>query len=132
MRTITKEWLNSARDDLKIMEIIIQDESLTHQVAFHAQQAIEKSFKAIIEEFETGFIKTHSLETLFGKTKGLIPFDISLELMRELDQLYIDARYPGDFGLLSYGKPGKDDALKFQKAAVDFYDTVEKYLTKQP
>jgi hypothetical protein len=47
MKEITQHWLNSAGDDLKIIVKIIDDSSLTHQVAFHAQQAIEKSFKAV-------------------------------------------------------------------------------------
>ena len=38
-------------------------------VAFHAQQAIEKSLKAVIEEFDLGFIKTHQLERLFEIVK---------------------------------------------------------------
>lgn len=43
MKKITEEWLNSASDDLKMINKAIDDASLTHQVAFHAQQAIEKS-----------------------------------------------------------------------------------------
>jgi len=37
MKKITLEWLNSAKDDLLIITKIIDDVSLTHQVAFHAQ-----------------------------------------------------------------------------------------------
>ena len=58
MKEISQHWLNSANDDLKIITKIIDDSSLTHQVAFHAQQAIEKSFKAVIEEKEIQFINT--------------------------------------------------------------------------
>jgi hypothetical protein len=43
MKKISLEWLNSAKDDLLIITKIIDDVSLTHQVAFHAQQAIENS-----------------------------------------------------------------------------------------
>jgi len=34
--------------------------------------------------------------------------------MTILHQLYIDARYPVDFGLLPYGKPSLEDARRFQ------------------
>ena len=50
MKKITNDWLLSAESDIQIIEKIIDQKELTHQVAFHAQQAIEKSFKAIIEE----------------------------------------------------------------------------------
>ena len=55
MKLITKEWLRRARDDLDVAKEIIVREHLTNMVAFHSQQAVEKSLKAIVEEFEIGF-----------------------------------------------------------------------------
>ncbi len=46
MRSQAKAWLDSARDDLRVAEEIIDKDELTHMVAFHCQQAMEKSFKA--------------------------------------------------------------------------------------
>lgn len=66
MRITTTDWFESARSDIQIIEKILKDVHLTHQLAFHAQQTIEKSLKAVIEEFNLGFHKTHSLETLYG------------------------------------------------------------------
>jgi HEPN domain-containing protein len=43
------EWLKAANDDLDSISYIINVEHLTNIVAFHSQQAIEKSFKALIE-----------------------------------------------------------------------------------
>jgi hypothetical protein len=43
MKKLTEEWLKAAEDDLRVIERIGQDEHLTHMVAFHAQQAVEKS-----------------------------------------------------------------------------------------
>jgi HEPN domain-containing protein len=40
-------------------------------VAFHSQQAVEKTMKGIIEEFEIGFVKTHNLERLLGRHRDL-------------------------------------------------------------
>ena len=78
---------------------------LTHVSAFHAHQVIEKSFKAIIEEYDIGFIKTHSLENLYNKVKERIQLKLNIDVLIMLDQLYIDARYPGELGLLPNGKP---------------------------
>lgn len=66
MKKPTEEWFNSAESDLLLIREISLNENLTHLSAFHAQQAIEKAFKAVIEEFDLGFVKTHSLEVLFN------------------------------------------------------------------
>ena len=52
MRAFTKEWLKASRDDLLTIEEIINNPHLTHIVAFHSQQCVEKSMKAIIEDNE--------------------------------------------------------------------------------
>jgi hypothetical protein len=40
-----------------------------------------------------------------------------------LDQLYIDARYPGELGLLPHGKPTIVESQKFYLLAKQVYDT---------
>ncbi|MBN2246619.1 MAG: HEPN domain-containing protein [Candidatus Aminicenantes bacterium] len=52
MKPITKEWLDRAEEDLDVAGEIISKEHLTNMVAFHSQQAVEKTFKSIIEESE--------------------------------------------------------------------------------
>ncbi len=128
MKTVTKDWLKSAESDLAIIKLIIHDESLTHQVAFHAQQAIEKSLKAIIEEYELGFIKTHSVRTLIGIVNTKLSIDADMDLILMLDQLYIDARYPGEIGLLPFGKPSIANAIKLQDFAINIYIQAQKHL----
>jgi HEPN domain-containing protein len=93
--------------------------------AFHAQQAIEKSFKAIIEEFELGFLKSHSLELLHNKVKEKIEIEINHELLILLDQLYIDARYPGELGLLPDGKPSIQEASAFYNFAKELFEAAK-------
>jgi HEPN domain-containing protein len=66
MNTITKEWLDRAKDDLDTIEKILDEDHLTNVSAFHAQQVVEKVFKAVIEEFGLSFAKTHKLEFLLG------------------------------------------------------------------
>ena len=51
MKKISEEWLKAAKDDLRVADKIITDETLTHMVAFHSQQCIEKSLKAVMEEY---------------------------------------------------------------------------------
>jgi HEPN domain-containing protein len=124
MKEITKDWLRSAEDDIKIIGRIIDDDSLTHQVAFHAQQAIEKALKAVMEEYEVKIIRTHSLETLFAQLNLFIQLSVDITIIKKLDQLYIDARYPGNLGLLPNGKPGMRESESFQKTAEEIYTEI--------
>lgn len=66
MKKITREWLKAAQDDLSVIDRIVEDENLTHIVAFHAQQCVEKCFKGIIEEYLLSFQKLHNLLRLYG------------------------------------------------------------------
>jgi hypothetical protein len=50
MKKITEHWLNIAMDDLLAAKQLLTVDGLTNLVAFHAQQCIEKSMKALIEE----------------------------------------------------------------------------------
>jgi HEPN domain-containing protein len=108
MKKITEDWFISAESDLLLIKEIKDQEHLSLLSAFHSQQAIEKSLKAVIEEFELGFKKTHSLETLFDITKIRFIYDLEeseLDLFIVLDQLYLSARHPGELGLLPHEKP---------------------------
>lgn len=53
-------WLKAASDDLDNIGYIIKVDHLTNIVAFHSQQTIEKSFKALIEYKKISFVKTHN------------------------------------------------------------------------
>ena len=93
------EWLKSSKLDLENIKYIIEVEHLASVVAFHAQQSIEKSFKALIESENKKIPKQHDLL----KLKSLIGDSIDIEnddILDSLNALYIDSRYPGDLGLL--------------------------------
>lgn len=130
MKTITREWLNAANDDLIAMEVMSGRKDITNMVAFHAQQAIEKSFKAIVEEFNLGNIKTHQLESLYAK---ILPFisGFNETILAELDTVYIEARYPGDLGLMPHGKPDCYEAEVYRQEAIKIKKQVETFLMKR-
>ena len=116
------EWLKAALLDLKSIEKIIDDEFLTPIAAFHAQQAIEKSLKAIIEYEKIEISKTHNLKRLYKKIEHIIELDKNR--LDFINELYIDSRYPGDMGLLPYGKPTLEDAKEFYEFAQSVFDKV--------
>ena len=128
-KELAQEWLKASSDDLRVIEKILDDEILTHIVAFHSQQSIEKSFKAIFEFNNKNVPKIHKLQTLIDS----IDIDLNIDdtILQLLDKLYIDARYPGNFGLLPYGKPTLEDAMIFYNTAKDIYDyTIKNNLGK--
>ena len=122
---MAQEWLKSAIGDLQTIEEIIDNEHLTHIVAFHSQQCVEKSFKALLELHEIDIPKIHSLLKLSKMVQKYLPVE-DKDKLDELDSLYIDSRYPGDFGLLPNGKPSLEKIKTFQSFAKNIYNLVNK------
>jgi len=117
------EWAKSAYYDLENIRYIINVDYLTHIVAFHSQQAIEKSFKAIIVFHQSKLPKQHDLLKLHTLVKD--HFNIEDEsILEDLNELYIESRYPSAFGLLPYGKPTREDAKEFYGFANNIFDKV--------
>jgi len=119
-----KAWLDSARADLKSIKYMLEDEFLTHIVGFHAQQCVEKCFKALLENFGERVPKEHSTIKLYGMVKQNLPEQIDIDLLTDLDDLYIDSRYPGEFGLLPHGKPSLEEAKEFYEYARHVFQRV--------
>lgn len=115
------EWLISAADDLRVIDHLIEDALLTHMIAFHAQQAAEKSLKALLELSGAEVPKSHSLLRLLSLCGNAAP-DVDEDQIRSLDSLYIESRYPSDFGLLPDGKPGMMEVRQLVETARALYD----------
>ena len=128
MNAIIKEWLLAAKLDLDSIPYLLKDESLTPVVAFHCQQAVEKSLKSVLELQRKKIPKIHKLQTLIDRLE--IDLGVSDETIQILDDLYIESRYPGDFGLLPSGKPTLDEAKEFYGFAKGVYDKICKLVEK--
>jgi len=125
MTVIVQGWLESSYTDLRSIKRLIDDDFLTNIVAFHAQQSVEKSFKALLAFHGKAVPKQHSTLTLYGLVYEFIDIFINEELLSAFDDLYIDSRYPGNFGLMPYGKPTLKDAQEFYEFASDIYDYIK-------
>ena len=77
MKILTHEWLKAANDDLLTIEHIIDEEHLSNIVAFHAEQAVEKCFKAVLEEYGVEFPKTHDISRLYKLLEGFHQYGIT-------------------------------------------------------
>lgn len=124
------EWLKAANDDLILLSEIQHNAHITHLIAFHSQQAIEKSLKSLLEYNNRYVPKVHKLQSLIDVTP--LPFSVDEDLIQLLDSLYIESRYPGDMGLLPYGKPTLEDAKKFYTFAQTVFNNVCEILNIDP
>ncbi len=57
-----------------------------------------------------------------------VELKIDVGILRTINELYIDSRYPGELGLLPNGNPTKEDAEKFFNIAKKVYDDVNAML----
>lgn len=104
---------------MKSIKYLLNDEFLTHVVAFHSQQAIEKILKSTLEDSGKDVPKVHKLQNLIARVD--LNIEINDEIIMILDELYIESRYPGDMGLLPDGKPTVEDAKEFYTFANSFF-----------
>jgi len=121
VRRISRDWLLSAEMDLRSIERMLDEEFLAPVACFHAQQCVEKSLKAILEEKGVRPPKTHDVLRLYGLVSETVGLELDLRILQVLNDLYVDARYPGELGLLPYGRPSPDDARQFYEFAAEVY-----------
>jgi len=121
VKRITRDWLLSAEMDLRSIERMLDEEFLAPVACFHAQQCVEKSLKAILEEKGVRPPKTHDILRLYGLVSERASLELDLRMLQVLNDLYVDARYPGELGLLPYGRPSPDDARQFYEFAAAVY-----------
>ena len=131
MKLSTKSWLDLADRDLRAAQKLLEDEYLINIVLFHCQQCIEKCFKALLEEADITPPKIHGIHRLNALVQEKTPFHlpISDEEIDLIDDIYIDTRYPGSFGLLPTGFPTKEQVEEILQIAERVYDEIRKILT---
>src|SRR6056297_3781283 len=130
MKKQAESWLQAAHDDLLVIQEIIENNKLTHMVAFHSQQVIEKSFKAVLELNNEKIPKTHNLILLKDRIEKYIQLDIDTNIFDQINELYIDSRYPTDIGILPEGKPSTQNARDFFCFAQKLYDNTQDIINK--
>jgi HEPN domain-containing protein len=128
MKAITREWLARAADDLATARVLLAHEDLTNMVAFHAQQAVEKTLKAAIEELQLKLVRTHSLTRLYELIRPRGPQIEDLDMLDRLEAVYIATRYPSEMGLLPYGKPTLEEARALYHFAQEVFEQIQAWL----
>ncbi|WP_456324126.1 HEPN domain-containing protein [Desulfonauticus submarinus] len=130
MKKQVEEWLKRAEIDLLSAEKLLTEEYLTPSTAFHTHQAIEKSFKAIFEDRGKRIPRVHDLELLYAKIQkmGITFRGIDENILLEVNEVYIDSRYPCEVGLMPYGLPSLEKVKEFYILAKKIYKQIVKKL----
>lgn len=91
------DWYKKASSDLSAARILFENGGDLALVAFHCQQAIEKTLKGYILENTEYLLDGHSLIFLIRRASAFDPsIRIFLKDCAFVNQFYIEARYPAD------------------------------------
>ena len=113
-------WLKYALDDLQSAKVFLKA-GIFNMVCFHSQQAVEKLLKSFIAAHNQEIPRIHNLIRLHKICEDLHGSNLNLdeEGLIFLNDVYIDSRYPADFGFLPSGQPNKMEARKAYDYAKD-------------
>jgi len=128
---IPELWLKYAFDDLKSAQVLLK-EKIFNMVCFHSQQVAEKLFKSLIASHNKEIPRTHNLIRLHTICEDLHEdkLEIDNEALIFLNDVYIDSRYPADFGILPSGQTGAEEAEKAYAYAKNI-DTIIRPIIKK-
>ncbi|MGP8201509.1 MAG: HEPN domain-containing protein [Limisphaerales bacterium] len=104
MKPLTREWVEKAEGDFQVAAQIMRrrKQRVYDAACFHAQQTVEKYFKARLCEAGVAFPKTHDLAALLKLLLPLEPlWSAFLPQTHLLEDYAVDFRYPGDSATLA-------------------------------
>jgi len=130
MKISAQHWIEYAKADLKNCEKILDEEFLTNIVAFHAQQVVEKCFKAMIDSKDLAIPTTHSIVRLNNMIGNYLVRPIEMNKLLTLENAYANSLYPIDNTLTEIIMPSLTDATEFYKVAKYVYDITIKSIGK--
>jgi HEPN domain-containing protein len=106
-------WLAKAEEDLSACDLILKGPMSSYgTVSFHAQQAIEKSLKALLVRHQVEFGKTHNLGELLRLAESIVTgIARKLAAAVELTPYAEEERYPTEQPPVSREAAGRHVAI---------------------
>lgn len=96
------KWFQKAEEDELSIKAILKEGGAPSTAAFLSQQMAEKYLKGLLVFYQKPYTKVHDLlglETLLLEINQEI--DEIHEELQNLNRYYIEARYPGDYPIIS-------------------------------
>jgi HEPN domain-containing protein len=95
------EWLEKASRDIKSAKVLKENDCGNDVVAFHCQQAVEKSLKGYLLKQTMQVAEGHSLIYLCKEASAYnLSFKKHIKDCAFVNQYYIETRYPADMPLI--------------------------------
>ncbi len=117
------DWLTHARSDIKLARLGLDQDVLPEQICFHAQQAVEKAFKAVLLFHKIDFPFTHDLEELLDTFEtAKIPIPSNLLNVGILTPYAVETRYPGYWGEIT--ETDISEAIKFAEDTIKWTEGI--------
>ena len=100
MKKLTAAWMRKAESDLRVARNLAKLRPPAHdEVCFHCQQAAEKFFKALLQEWGHTIPRIHELDPLLTSLSAMDATLSALSTLRpglpELSRYAVEYRYPG-------------------------------------
>jgi HEPN domain-containing protein len=91
------DWLRRAHSDLVLAGITLPRGVLYNELCFHAQQAAEKSIKAVLVHYGVEFKRVHDIDYLMTQLPAEVSVPPEAEEVVSLTSYAVMFRYPGDY-----------------------------------
>ena len=126
-REIILNWLKRARSNLERAKMGKVSQGILYEdLCFDAQQAVEKSLKAILIKLNQSFPKTPSIGILLKLIEEAgVEIPENINQAKLLTVYAVDARYPGDYEPVS--KEEYKEALKIAEDVFKWLDNIIKF-----
>ena len=89
-----EDWFRYAKSDLELARIEKPEGVLLENLCFHAQQAAEKTLKAVLIFLEIDFPRTHNIRTLLDLLPEGVDVPQEVEESAILTDYAVESRYP--------------------------------------
>ena len=120
------DWLRRARSDLALACLPLPAHVLYNDLCFHAQQAVEKSIKAVLIHHGIEPRKTHDIAHLLALLPANAPPPPAAEDMASLTSYAVMLKYPGD-----YEDVTEEDYREAVRIATSVYAWAERIVGKR-
>jgi len=106
---VVREWVEKAENDLKNAAHTLEmgEDCPTDTVCFHAQQCVEKYFKAFLTLKDVDPPRSHDIEKLVALLSGDVEVKLSVEEQRRLTDYATVTRYPGNYEQIALNEAQK-------------------------
>ena len=97
IQELVSEWMQRARSDLVLAQMIEEERIAAEILVFHAQQAAEKAMKALLVRLQVDFPNTHSIGLLLSLCQR-VGFEATEAIAdaATLTRYAVSRRYPGE------------------------------------